>query len=74
MDSRARRVALGSLLLLVGLFLVAGGTIGTTADSPIAGTWLHVNIVVLGVLFGAGGATVTAIAFLRRRKVSGSAS
>lgn len=71
MESRTvLRVVVGAFLALAGLFLVVGGTAGTTGDSPIIGTWVQVAIVAVGALLTIGGASVSGSASVRPRGAS----
>lgn len=50
---------LGVVAAVFGLFAIAAATIGTTHDSPIAGTWLPAIFIAVGAgLVIAGTATV----------------
>lgn len=50
---------LGVVAAVFGAFVIAAATIGTTHDSPIAGTWLQAVTIALGAgLVIAGTATV----------------
>ncbi|GAA1364677.1 hypothetical protein [Brevibacterium luteolum] len=51
-----RRMIIGAVLVVVGLLLVLGWTVGTSFNSPFAGSPVQYTMIALGVLGLIGGA------------------
>lgn len=51
-----RRMIIGAVLFVVGLLLVLGWTVGTSSNSPFAGSFVQYTMIALGVLGLIGGA------------------
>ncbi len=55
---RRRRRRIHWLLFILGCAVVFGATIGTTDNSPIAGSWIETTALVLGAVLASAGAAL----------------
>jgi drug/metabolite transporter (DMT)-like permease len=62
-------IVIGIIVGVIGVFLAAGASLGTSDLSPIAGTWLQTTLVVLGFVLAILGIGLVAFGIARQRGV-----